>query len=140
VHYIRKRKVRDRLADHYVVALNGIDFEWTTGQIPRGQFEVRFAELGEFKNNHGTVYFLGEDKKNFPKLASWTAYVKITAIKVLKKEATNSMFNLLCIKKLVDIGLVPLSYYKYEGHADDGEDAAGADAAIWSGRATTRRL
>jgi hypothetical protein len=107
VHYIRKSRICDELADHYGVALNGIKCEWTTGQSQRGQFDVRFAELDDFKNNHGTVYFLGEDKKNFPQLAIWTAYAKSMVIKVLKKEATNSMFTLVRIKKLVDSGLVP---------------------------------
>jgi hypothetical protein len=37
---------------------------------PEAQFEVRFAELEEFKKTHGTVYFLGEEKKKIPKLAS----------------------------------------------------------------------
>jgi hypothetical protein len=115
-----------------VVALNGIYFELTNGQIPRGQFMVGFVKLREFKYNHGTVYFLGGDKNNFPKLASWKEYTKNTTIKVLKKEPNNSVFTLLCTKKLVDIGLVPLSYYKYEEHADDYEDADEADDAIWS--------
>jgi hypothetical protein len=68
-----------------VAALTGIGFEWTTCQNERGQFNVRFAELEEFKNNHGTVSFLGEDKKNNLKLATWTGCAKSTTIKVLKK-------------------------------------------------------
>jgi hypothetical protein len=56
-HFNRKRNARDEVADHYVVALHGIKFEWTTGQRPRGQFVVRFAELEEFKNNHGNFFF-----------------------------------------------------------------------------------
>jgi hypothetical protein len=78
-----------------VVALTGIGFEWTTGQSPRGQFNIRIAELEEFKNTHGTTSFLGEDKMNFPKLATWTAYAKSIAIKVLNKEAMNSVFTVL---------------------------------------------
>jgi hypothetical protein len=89
VHYIRKRKACDKVAPRFVAASTGIGFEWTTGQHERGQFDLRFAELEEFKNNHGTVYFIGEDKKNNLKLATWTGYVKSTAIKMLKKEATN---------------------------------------------------
>jgi hypothetical protein len=130
VHYVRKRKARDQVAHCVVTALNGIDFQWTAGQSPGGQFEVRFAKLEEFKKNHGTVSFLGEDKNNFPKLASWTFYAKSMAIKVLNKEAINSVFTLLCIKKLVDISLVPLSHYKYEEHADDDEHANKASADI----------
>jgi hypothetical protein len=62
------------------------------------------------------------DKKEFPKLASWSFYAKSTAIKVIKKEATNSVFTLVHIKKLVDIGFVPQSLYKYDGHSDDTTD------------------
>jgi hypothetical protein len=93
--------------DHYAIALNGIHFEWTPGQSPRGQFDIRFSEVKEFKNNHDTVSFLGEDKNNFPKLATWTAYAKSMAIKVLNKEAANSVFTLIRIKKVIDVGSVP---------------------------------
>jgi hypothetical protein len=116
-----------------VDALNGIDFEWTTGQNSRRQFKVRFTKLDEFKNNHDTISFLCEDKNNFPKLASWTAYVKSTAIKVLMKEATDFEFTILRIKKLTDISLVHLHHYKYEEHADNDEDVNEASDAIWSG-------
>jgi hypothetical protein len=108
---------------HYVVALNVIKFEWMTGQSPRGQFDFRFAELEEFKNNHGTTSFLGEYKKNHPKLATWTSYAKSTTIKVLNKEDMNSVFTLVRIKKLVDIGLVPQSIYMYEPGEQEEEDA-----------------
>jgi hypothetical protein len=127
------------LAPHVVTALNGIDVQWKAGQSPRVQFEVSFAELEEFKKARGTTYFFGKEKKKFPKLASWTFYSKSTAIKVLNKEATNFVFTLLRIKKLVDICCVPLYHYKYEDHADDDEDADDdeeadeADADIWSG-------
>jgi hypothetical protein len=47
VHYVRKRKARDQLAPRFVTALNRINFQWTARQSPRGQFGVRFAELGE---------------------------------------------------------------------------------------------
>jgi hypothetical protein len=43
---------------------------------------------------------------------------------VINKEATNSVFTLLHIKKRVDISLVPLSHYKCKEHADDDEDDA----------------
>jgi hypothetical protein len=111
-------------------SLEWTHFQWTSGQSPRAQFEVRFAELEEFKKNHGYVYFLGEDKKNFSKLASWKCYANILDIKVLDKEATNSVFTLLCNNNLIGSGLVPLSHYKYEEHADDDEDANEAAAAI----------
>jgi hypothetical protein len=38
---------------------------------------------------------------------------------VIKKEATNSFFTLIHIKKLVDIGLAPQSPYTYNAHSDD---------------------
>jgi hypothetical protein len=133
VNYIRKRKACDQLAPRFVTALNGIDFQWTAGQSPIGHFEVRFAELEKFKKTHSTISFIGEDKKKPPKLTSWTFYAKRRAIKVLNKEATNSVFTLLGIKKLVDIGHVPLSHYKYEEHADDDEDADDAAVDIYSG-------
>jgi hypothetical protein len=47
---------------------------------------------------------------------------------VINKEATNSVFTLFCIKKLI-----PLSHYKCEEHADDDETADEAAASIWSG-------
>jgi hypothetical protein len=131
VHYIRKRKARDELAAHYVVALNGINFEWTTGQSPRGQFKVRFAELEEFKNNHGTVFFSWRGQEDPPKLTTWTAYAKSMAIKVLTKMATSSVFTLPRIKKGVDLGLVTSSFYKYGPEEEEYEDADEADAAIY---------
>jgi hypothetical protein len=109
-HYIRKRKACDKLASHFVAALTRIGFEWTAGQNERGQFDMRFAELGEFKNNHSTVSFLGKEKKNNLKLATWTGYAKSMAIKVLKKEAISYVFDILRITKLVGIGIVPQSY------------------------------
>jgi hypothetical protein len=49
--------------------------------------------------------------------------------------AMNSVFALLCIKKRVDIGLAPESFYKYvpgeDKDEDDDDDEAAA--AIWSG-------
>jgi hypothetical protein len=80
---VRKRKACDQLAPHVVTALNGINFQWTAGQSLRGKFEIRFAKLEESKKTHGTVSFLGEDKKNFPKLASLIFYAKSTSIKVI---------------------------------------------------------
>jgi hypothetical protein len=74
------------------------------------------------------LFILGDDKKNFPKLAPWTCYAKSTATEVINKEATNSVFTLFCIKKLI-----PLSHYKCEEHADDDETADEAAASIWSG-------
>jgi hypothetical protein len=71
VHYVRKRKAIGILTDHHVAALNGMDFQWTAGQSPRGQFEVRSAELEELKKTNDTVSFIGEEKKEFPNLASW---------------------------------------------------------------------
>jgi hypothetical protein len=85
VYFIRKRKACDKVAPHFVAALTGIGCEWTTGQNERRQFDGRFAELEEFKNNQGTISFLGEDRNINLKLATWTGYAKSTAIKVLKK-------------------------------------------------------
>jgi hypothetical protein len=51
------------LPDHHVDASNGIEFQRTAGQSPRGQFAVRFAPLEEFNKTHGIVSFLGEDNK-----------------------------------------------------------------------------
>jgi hypothetical protein len=135
VHYTTNRNARYESANHYVVALNGINFDWTTRQSPRGQFEVKFAELEEFDNKHGTISFLGEDNNTFPKLATWTAYTKITAINMLNKEDMNSVFTLVHIKKLVDICLVPQYFYMYVQGEDKCEDvdADEAAAAIWSG-------
>jgi hypothetical protein len=45
-------------------------------------------------------------------------YAKSIVIKVLKKETTNSVSNLVNIKKLVDISLVPQSIYKYENGSE----------------------
>jgi hypothetical protein len=67
----------------YMATLNGINFQWTAGKSPRGQSEVRFTKLKEFKKTRGTVSFLGEDKTKFPKLVSWTLYAKSRAIKVI---------------------------------------------------------
>jgi hypothetical protein len=139
VHSIRKRKACDELASHCVFALNEIPCECKTGQSPRGQLDVRFAELEEFKNTHGTISFLDEEKKNHPKLSTWTAYAKITAIKVLNKEATNSVFTLVPIKKLVDISLAPYYFYTYGPGEQEDEDSDEADAAdIWGGRNTEK--
>jgi hypothetical protein len=117
VHYVRKGNACVQLPDRYVAALNGIDFQWAAGQNSRCQFEVRFANLKEFKKTHGIVFILGEDKKKPPKLASWNFYAKSMAFKVINKEANNYVSTLLRIKKLVSIGLVPLSHYKYEERA-----------------------
>jgi hypothetical protein len=78
---------------------------------------------------------LSEDKKNFPnaKLAIGTAYEKNMAIKVLKKEATNSVCTLFRIKKLVGIGLVTQSFYTYGPEEQEDEDTDEVYAAIWSG-------
>jgi hypothetical protein len=119
VHYVRKRKARDQLPDSYVDALNGIDFQWTIGQSPIGQLKVSFSKLKEFNKTHGTVSFLGEDKKKFLKLAYWIMYAKSTAINMLNKDANKYVFTILRIKKMVDIGIVSLSVYKYQEHSDD---------------------
>jgi hypothetical protein len=63
VHYIMKRKALGVLPDHRVGALHGSEFEWTTGQSTRTEFEDWFAQLEDFKQTHGTVGFFGEDKK-----------------------------------------------------------------------------
>jgi hypothetical protein len=55
VNYTRKRKTRDEVADHYVVALNGIKCEWNKGQSRGCQFDVRFAQLKEFSNTRCTT-------------------------------------------------------------------------------------
>jgi hypothetical protein len=39
VHYIRKRYASNLLADKYKSSLNGINFEWTAGQITKKGFE-----------------------------------------------------------------------------------------------------
>jgi hypothetical protein len=41
---------------------------------------------------------------------------------VIKKEANNSVFNLVNIKKLVDIDIVPQSVYKYDNGSDFVDD------------------
>jgi hypothetical protein len=41
------------------------------------------------------------------------------AIKLLNKYSTKSVFTIIRIKKLVNIGIVPLSHYKFEEHTDD---------------------
>jgi hypothetical protein len=71
VRYIRKRKALGMLPDHHGDALNGIEFQWIAGQSPRGQVEAKFTELEDFKKTNGTVSFLGEGKKEYPKLPSW---------------------------------------------------------------------
>jgi hypothetical protein len=135
------RKARDEFADHYfVVDLNGIDFEWTTtGQTPRGcQFEVTVGLLSsrDSRTIMAPSLFLMRTRRISP---SWHLGQRMqntyTAIKVLRTKATtDSVFAILHIKKFIDIGLVPLSYHKYEEHADDDEDAYDA-AAMRSGGA-----
>jgi hypothetical protein len=63
VHYVRKRRALGLLPGNHVAALNGIKFQCTSGQSPRGKFEVRFDKLEEFKKTHVTVSFLGEYKR-----------------------------------------------------------------------------
>jgi hypothetical protein len=45
---MRKRCARKLLADKYKSSLNGINFEWTAGQITKKGFEGWFAKLVEY--------------------------------------------------------------------------------------------
>jgi hypothetical protein len=63
IHYIRKRYASNLLADKYKSSLNGINFEWTAGQITKKVFEGWFAELVEYHKQNGTVEILGENKQ-----------------------------------------------------------------------------
>jgi hypothetical protein len=62
IHYIRKSYASNLLADKYKSSLNGINFEWTAGQITKKGFEGWFAELVEYHMKNGTVEVLGENK------------------------------------------------------------------------------
>jgi hypothetical protein len=113
VHYTRKRCVIDKLPVQYLDALKTIEFQWAAGQIPKGDFDARFAELLEFKNTHGTVLFYGDDKKNFPNLAYWSFYAKYTAIKVLTNKGNTYVFTISRCNMLVDTCIVPNKFYLY---------------------------
>jgi hypothetical protein len=45
---MRKRYASNLLADKYENSLNGINYEWTAGQITKKGFEGWFAELVEY--------------------------------------------------------------------------------------------
>jgi hypothetical protein len=115
-------------------ALKAIDFEWTASQIPKGDFDARFAELLDFKNTHGTVLCYGDDKKNFPKLAYWSFYAKNTAIKVLTNKGKIAVFTVSRCKMLVGIGLVPNKLYSYgldeEQYSDEGDEEKHPDGGV----------
>jgi hypothetical protein len=123
VHYIRKRNASNLLADKDKNSLNGINFEWTAGQITKKGFEGWFAELLEYQKRNGTVEVLGDNNKKNPQLVKWGNYARRTAIAVLKNKEKNAEFTLLRCKMLVDIGLVPLHSYQY---GSDNSDEVGA--------------
>jgi hypothetical protein len=70
IHYIRKRYARNLLADKYNSSLNGINFEWTAGQITKKGSEGWFAELLEYASKMARSIFLGRTKKRTRSLPS----------------------------------------------------------------------
>jgi hypothetical protein len=62
IHYIRKKYTSYLLADKYKSSLNGINFEWTAGQITKKGFEAWFAELVEYHKQNGKSKFWGRIK------------------------------------------------------------------------------
>jgi hypothetical protein len=83
------------LADKYKSSFNGINFEWTAGQIAKKGFEGWLEELLEYHKQNDTVEVLGENKNNKPQLAKWGNYARRTAIAVLtnKKKMQCLLFN-----------------------------------------------
>jgi hypothetical protein len=120
IHYIRKRYASNLLADKYKSSLNGINFEWTVGQITKKGFKGWFAELVEYHKQNGTVEVLGENKKKNPQLAKWGNYARRTAIAALANKKKDAVFTLQRCKMLVDIGLVSLQFYQYGSDDSDG--------------------
>jgi hypothetical protein len=59
IHYIRKRYANNLLSDKYKDSLNGIQFEWTAGQITK---KALVAGLPNFWSSR-TKNILGDDKK-----------------------------------------------------------------------------
>jgi hypothetical protein len=123
VHYIRKRYASNLLADKNKSSLNGINFEWTAGQITKKGFEGWFSELVEYHKQNGNIKVLGDNKKKNPQLAKWGNYARRTAIALLTNNKKNAEFTLQRCKMLVDIGLVPLQFYQY---GSDDSDEVGA--------------
>jgi hypothetical protein len=100
VHYISKRYASNLLADKYKNSLNGINCEWTAGQITKKGFEGWFAELVEYQKQNGTVEVLGDNKKKNPQLANWGNYARRTAIAVLtnkKKMQSLPCYDVRCL-------------------------------------------
>jgi hypothetical protein len=63
IHYIRKRYKNNVLPATHKSILNGINFEWTAGQITKKGFEGWFAELLEYHKQNGNIQVLGDNKK-----------------------------------------------------------------------------
>jgi hypothetical protein len=59
IHYIRKRYKNNVLPATHTSILNGINFEWTAGQITKKGFEGWFAKLLEYHKQNGIVQVLG---------------------------------------------------------------------------------
>jgi hypothetical protein len=95
IHYIRKRYKKNVLPATHKNILNGINFEWTAGQITKKGFEGWFAELVEYHKQHGTVKVLGENKKRNLQLANRGNYSKRRVIAVLTNKEKNQslLFN-----------------------------------------------
>jgi hypothetical protein len=64
MHYIRKRYKNNVVQATHKSILNGINFEWTAGQITKKGFKGWFAELLEYQKKNGTVQVLEDNKKN----------------------------------------------------------------------------
>jgi hypothetical protein len=92
--FLGQNIVQTILANKYKSSLNGINFEWTAGQITKKGFEGWFVELVEYQKQNGTVEVLGDNNKKNPQLAKWGNYARRTAIAVLTNKKT--MQNLLC--------------------------------------------
>jgi hypothetical protein len=73
--------------------LNGINFEWTEGQITKKGFEGLFVELLEYHTQNGTVQVLGDNTKKYPQVAKWGNYAKRPAIAVLMNKKKMQSFR-----------------------------------------------
>jgi hypothetical protein len=59
IHYIRKRYKNNVLPATHTSILNGINFEWTVGQITKKGFKGWFTELVEYQKQNDTIEVFG---------------------------------------------------------------------------------
>jgi type IV secretory pathway VirB10-like protein len=63
IHYIRKRYAANLLADKYKSSLNGINFEWTAGQITKKASKAGLQNLWSITSKMAPSKFWGRTKK-----------------------------------------------------------------------------